>query len=104
MNFNYLKVNDGDDVEEKSRAIACEKESDKPTFIEIKTINGKTSNAAGDCKVHGAPLSKDEVLKMRKDFGGDEFTFDEDVLAYYEEVNKKAEEKYLESMNLLKKI
>ena len=103
MNFNYLKVNDGDDVEEISRAIACAKESDKPTFIEIKTIIGKTSNAAGDCKVHGAPLSKDEVLKMRKDFGGDEFTFDEDVLAYYEEVNKKAEEKYLESMNLLKK-
>ncbi len=65
INWNYLLVNDGEDVQEINEAINKAKNSDKPTLIEIKTTIGKFSKNQGTSKVHGSPLSEDDVLAIK---------------------------------------
>jgi len=69
--WNYLRVEDGTDVDAINEAIAKAKESKgKPTLIEVKTIIGYGSpNKSGKSDVHGAPLGADE-LKLTKEFYG----------------------------------
>lgn len=69
--WNYLRVEDGTDVDAINEAIAKAKQSKgKPTLIEVKTIIGYGSpNKSGKSDVHGAPLGADE-LKLTKEFYG----------------------------------
>ncbi|MEK4228880.1 transketolase [Solibacillus sp. FSL H8-0538] len=62
--WNYLKVQDGNDVDALNTAIEnAKKSSDKPTLIEIKTVIGFGSpNKSGKSDSHGAPLGTDEVV------------------------------------------
>ncbi|MGM9926347.1 MAG: transketolase [Bacillus sp. (in: firmicutes)] len=75
--WQYIKVNDGNDVEELSKAIeAAKQDVTKPTLIEVKTVIGFGSpNRAGSSDVHGAPLGADE-LKLTKE--AYKWTFEED--------------------------
>ncbi|MET3576443.1 transketolase [Bhargavaea ullalensis] len=75
--WNYLRVDDGNDVESVSNAIA-EAKGNKggPTIIEVKTIIGYGSpNKSGKADVHGAPLGEDE-MKLVKEYYN--WTFEED--------------------------
>lgn len=94
MGFNYLRVDDGEDTDSIYEAISCAQKSDKPTLIEIKTIIGKTSSQENSCSVHGAPLSLEEVNKMRKDFGGAMFDIDSDVYSIYQSRNQEINSVY----------
>lgn len=94
VNWQYLKVNDGNDLEEIGRAIkAAKAETEKPTIIEIKTVIGYGSpNKAGTSGVHGAPLGAEELKATKKNLGFDpekEFFVDEDVKAHMNEVTKQ---------------
>ena len=62
--WNYLKVQDGTDIEEINKAIEQAKANKgKPTLIEVKTVIGFGSpNKSGKADSHGAPLGADEVL------------------------------------------
>ncbi|MGM9950393.1 MAG: transketolase [Lysinibacillus sp.] len=62
--WNYLKVQDGTDIEEINKAIEQAKANKgKPTLIEVKTVIGFGSpNKSGKSDSHGAPLGADEVL------------------------------------------
>lgn len=62
--WNYLKVQDGTDIEEINKAIEQAKaNTGKPTLIEVKTVIGFGSpNKSGKADSHGAPLGADEVL------------------------------------------
>ncbi len=93
MNWNHLFVEDGEDLSSIEKAIRKAQKSDKPTIIEIKTIIGRGSSSQNTSKVHGSPLPKEEVEKMRLELGGEEFTVTEDVYAYYEETFQKRGEK-----------
>lgn len=94
MNWNYLLVSDGENVEEISEAITAAKEStDKPTIIEIKTTIGYSSTLAGKAKVHGSPLPHDEVLALRYELGGEAFSVDKDVYEFYYEWNIRRNQK-----------
>lgn len=59
LQWNYLKVIDGEDDKAIAVAIAKAKTSDKPTFIEVKTIIGYGASKQGTPSVHGAPLMAD---------------------------------------------
>ncbi|MDD3171378.1 MAG: transketolase [Bacilli bacterium] len=118
MNWNYLLVKNGNNMEEIVEAINEAKKSDKPTIIEIKTTIGYGSSMAGTSKVHGKPLGKEEVVLMRKDLGGEEFTVNKDVYDFYDGVRLKGQalyndwlevcdnyqEKYPEDFNLYTKM
>ena len=60
--WQYLRVEDGNDVEAISNAIeAAKQNTDQPTLIEIRTIIGYGSpKVAGTNKAHGAPLGVEE--------------------------------------------
>ncbi|MDE7263045.1 MAG: transketolase [Anaeroplasmataceae bacterium] len=86
MNWNYLRVEDGNDVEEIDEAIRQAKLSvDQPTLIEIKTEIGYGAPTSGESSVHGKPLTEDElqILKDNLDSHQMAFTASKEVIDYY---------------------
>lgn len=66
IGWNYILVNDGEDVSLINDAIAKAKASDKPTIIEIKTVIGKFSKLQGTSKVHGSPLDIEDIKNIKE--------------------------------------
>lgn len=65
--WKVITVEDGNNVEAISNAIAeAKKSEDKPTLIEIKTVIGKGSILEGTNKVHGSPLTKEDITKLKE--------------------------------------
>ena len=83
MGFNYYLIKDGFDLVQVEKTIKKAMKSDKPVFIETKTIIGVGTSGAGTNKVHGSMLPKGEVAEIRKEFGGDEFDIEKAVYDYY---------------------
>ncbi|BAQ10606.1 transketolase [Bacillus sp. OxB-1] len=75
--WNYLRVEDGNNVGLISKAIEdAKKNSGGPTIIEVKTVIGYGSpNRAGKADAHGMPLGEDE-MKLTKEYY--KWTFEED--------------------------
>ncbi|MBO0997407.1 transketolase [Bacillus sp. SD075] len=75
--WQYIRVEDGNDLQEIAKAIEEAKTDDaRPTIIEVKTVIGYGSpNRSGKSAVHGAPLGADE-LKLTKE--AYKWTFEED--------------------------
>lgn len=65
LNWNTILVKDGNSISSIDKAIIEAKKSDKPTLIEIKTIIGCDSINEGTSKVHGTPLDKDDISKLK---------------------------------------
>ncbi len=91
-------VSDGNDEEAISQAIAQAKESDAPSFIEIKTIIGYGSpNKSDTSAAHGAPLGEEETALTKKAGGWDfEETFfvPEEVKAYFQKIVEEKKKDY----------
>lgn len=64
MNWNYIRANN--DVNDIDLAIKNAKVSDKPTLIEVKTIIGEGSLKEGTNKVHGSPLTLEDISKLKE--------------------------------------
>lgn len=70
--WNYLRVADGEDLDAIDQAIRTAKRSQSgPTLIEVKTCIGAGSPNAGTNKVHGAPLSEEDLATTRQNYGWD---------------------------------
>ncbi len=70
--WNYLRVEDGNDLEAIYEAIIKAKENaDGPTLIEVKTVIGYGSANAGTNKVHGAPIGADDFAAAKIVYGWD---------------------------------
>lgn len=100
QNWNYLKVEDGNNLEEIYKAIKKAKENQNgPTLIEVKTIIGYGSKNQGTNKVHGTPIGEDDFSLAKKNYGWefedfivpDEVykTFEDGILKNGKEENKK---------------
>ena len=103
FHINYLRVDNGEDIDAIISAIEEAKRSDLPTFIEVKTIIGYGAKNQGDSSVHGAPLPIEEVEEMRKDFGGNQFDVIPEAYEYFYKVSKYDEEVYLKELENEKK-
>lgn len=80
--WNYLRVEDGNDLEAIFDSIIKAKENtDGPTLIEVKTVIGYGSANAGTNKVHGAPIGADDFTAAKKVYGWDykDFEIPEEV-------------------------
>lgn len=64
MNWNYIRANN--DINDIDLAIKNAKVSDKPTLIEIKTIIGEGSLKEGTNKVHGSPLTLEDISNLKE--------------------------------------
>ncbi len=89
LGWNTLLVEDGNDIEAISKAIAeAKKSSDKPTLIEIKTkIGFGATGKEGTAGAHGAPLGAESLAALRKNLTYEEegFNVSQDVLDYMKE-------------------
>jgi len=87
MGFEYIRVDDGNDVDSLDKAISNAKLSNKPTLIEIKTIIGYGAPNSGESSIHGKPMPVEDVKELRKflAYNEPEFTFSDDVRKYYED-------------------
>lgn len=84
INWNYIKVLNGNDINEIDRAISIAKNSDKPTIIEIKTIIGEGSMYEGTNKVHGTPLTDEDIANLKVKLNLSQVPFDVDMNLVYE--------------------
>lgn len=75
--WNYIRVEDGNNVGQISKAIDEAKNNEGgPTIIEVKTVIGYGSpNRSGKADAHGMPLGEDE-MKLTKEYY--KWTFEED--------------------------
>ena len=65
--WNVITVEDGNSFELISKAIEEAKTSnDKPTIIEVKSTIGKYSKYEGTSKVHGSPLEREDITKIKE--------------------------------------
>ncbi|SFE22411.1 transketolase [Paenibacillus algorifonticola] len=92
-NWQYLRVEDGNDVAGITEAIAAAKQNNsQPTLIEIRTIIGYGSKVAGTNKAHGNPLGKEEAKATKQAYGWEyeeEFTVPAEVKAHFEQLKLK---------------
>ena len=82
LNWNYLYVEDGTDLDEIYTAINHAKGNyHGPTIIEIKTVIGYGSTNQGTNKVHGAPIGEEDFKKAKEiyEWEEDDFKVPEDV-------------------------
>ena len=64
--WNVIEVQDGNSVSEIDKAIVKAKNSDKPTIIIVKTQIGYGCELVNSNKVHGKPLSVEQIETLRK--------------------------------------
>ena len=82
LNWNYLKVEDGRDLNQIYAAINDAKGNlQGPTLIEVKTIIGYGSTNQGTNKVHGAPIGEEEFKKAKEiyEWTEDDFNVPNDI-------------------------
>lgn len=81
MNWSYLLIEEPNDLISLNTALNKAKISDKPTFIEVKSIIGFGSKNQGTSKTHGSPIGTEETNLMRKKLNHNynEFEVPEDV-------------------------
>jgi dihydroxyacetone synthase len=73
---------------------ARETKSEKPTFINIRTIIGVDSAVAGDAKAHGAAFGTENVAKMKTAYGFDpteKFVISQKTRNFFEEIPERGE-------------
>ena len=86
MNWQYLRVEDGNDIDSIDEALkeakAC---GTKPTIIEIKTVIGYGAPNSGESAVHGAPLGEANTKALRKalDYNYEPFDVDKSVYDFF---------------------
>ena len=103
LNWNTILVKDGNLISNIDKAIEEAKNSDKPTLIQIKTILGEGSINENTNKVHGSPLDKDDItkLKLKLKIEPEEFYVD---LEAKENFSKQISERSLKKYNLFNQL
>ncbi len=94
MNFNVITVQDGNSIANIDKAIKEAKKSELPTLIEIKTVIGSDSIYEGTNKVHGTPLDKTDISKIKA-------TLNIPNESFY--VNEEARKNFKEQLDFRKK-
>ncbi|MDA2117802.1 transketolase [Bacillus cereus] len=94
VHWQYVRVEDGNDVDAITKAIQSAKENtDQPTLIEIRTIIGYGSpKVAGTNKAHGNPLGVEEATATKQVYGWgyeEDFFVPEEVKAHFNELKQK---------------
>ena len=88
MGFNTYLVKDGNDLKELNEEINKAKKSDKPVLIEIKTKLGYGSLLENTNKVHGKPLTDDDLKQLKNKLGINHTPFYVNEIARNEMIKK----------------
>lgn len=106
QNFDYQLVDDGEDVAAISNAISKAKASNKPSIIEIKTTIGFGSKLAGTNKVHGAPLSDEDIKAVKEKYNLSQkpFYVEPDVYTEFRNISNKGNQTYEQWLEVINQL
>lgn len=95
------------DVEGLVRALEYARAAtDKPTFINVRTVIGLDSHVAGQAAAHGAAFGAQNVAQIKKDYGFDpeeHFAIAESVRGFFQDLPARGEALVQEWNDLVKK-
>ena len=97
LNWNTIQVKDGTIISNIDKAIEQAKKSFQPTLIEIKTVIGDGSINENTNKVHGSPLDKDDItkLKLKLKIDSEEFYVNQQARNnFIKQINDRSLKKY----------
>lgn len=97
MGWHTEYVKNGEDVKAIDRAITRAKRSDKPSFIEIKTILGSGSLLEGTKSVHGSVLTEEDITHVKRilNIPNVPFYIDEEAReGFRKQITERSNEKY----------
>jgi len=97
IGWNYLCVEDGSSVTDINSKLNLAKKSKYPTIIEVKTIIGRGSMNENTNIVHGAPLSSEDIskLKHKLNLNSEPFAIEENsILEFQKHIKNRCEDKY----------
>jgi dihydroxyacetone synthase len=94
--WDVIDVEDGCyDVEGLVKALLKAKAStEKPTFVNIRTVIGVGSKVAGDAKAHGAAFSPEGVKAVKQAFGmnpDEHFVVSDDVYNFFRDIKTRGD-------------
>ena len=69
LGWNFIHVEDGNDIEALSSAIEAARKSDRPTLIQMDTLIGYGSFKQGDHSTHGSPLGLEDGEHAKEVYG-----------------------------------
>ncbi|MBM7452960.1 transketolase [Acholeplasma morum] len=105
MNWHYQKVSDGNDLMAINKAIKkAQKETDKPSVIEVKTIIGYGTSLAGTSNVHGSPIGEEKANELRKNLNWSYAPFEvpQEVYGFYKtKVYNRGSRAYKKWINMI---
>ncbi len=103
--FKTYKVKNGNDLRKLNFVINLAKRSNKPVFIEIKTKLGYGSILENTNKVHGCPLTSDDInqLKIKLNIPNEPFYVNEKAKSYMQnKIANRVNSIYINSNNAYK--
>ncbi len=96
LDFNIIRVKNGQNYNDISDAITDAKRSKRPAIVIVDTIIGKDSEYEGENKVHGKALAKEDLasIKAKYEITYPSFQLDNELVSNFqnlvlERVNKK---------------
>lgn len=97
LGWETLEVEDGNNLEDISKAIETAKANNAPTIIKINTKIGYGSPREDMASAHGEPLGEENVSLTRKYFGienEESFFVDKEVAKNFESINRELKKHY----------
>ncbi len=98
--WQYLRVEDGNDIQAIGQAIEeAKKDLKRPTMIEVRTVIGYGSpNKAGKSAAHGSPLGPDETALAKQTYGWahEPFEVPGEVQSHFEALKEAGQKKEAE--------
>lgn len=106
MGWNYIKVLNGNSVDDIDKAILFAKNvKNKPSLIEIKTIIGNGSLKENTNFVHGSPLSSEDIIQLKEklNISNKPFFFDSKLQDKFQNsIRNRCDKKYNDWMKYYK--
>lgn len=94
--WNVIDVfNGSNNISGVTQALVTARASDKPTFINVRTVIGFGSKLAGDAKTHGAAFGPEDVANIKRTFGMDvdkHFYIPDDVYDFFYEARSRGQD------------
>ena len=102
INFVVLDVKDGNNIEGLTKKLLQAKKQKKPTLVVVHTQIGYGTELAGNQKIHGTPLSKEQLEKLKFSLGviKPDFDLSVDVKEHFKQKQKEVLQRFESKNNL----
>lgn len=102
LGWDTIYVKNGSNIKEIDKAITKAKSSTKPVIIEFKTIIGQGSFLEGTNKVHGKPLTKEDIEQLKNNLGipqGKFYVNEQAKIEFQRQIADRTNDKYMQWAN-----